>query len=145
LSKIPVQSDFLQISVHGSPVIATPDGVLTAIAPGGQSIVEGTLFPQLPAEKLPAGPQAHAKPRADVYIDASGNFYYINPQTRCIETFNSVGTRTNFDLGKGALTAPTRLAVDPAGDIYVIDANHLKVLYAHPVAAPPDHPKGANF
>lgn len=147
LSKTPFQSDFLLINPLGNPVAATQDGTLTMVTPDGQSHKQGTLFPQLPAEKLPAGQPPRkptpAKPHADITMDTSGNIYSIDPQTKCIETYNSAGTRTNQDLGKGKLIAPTRLAVSASGNIYVIDDNHLKVIYAHPVPAPPDPPKGS--
>lgn len=142
----PVLPDILQISAKGNPIVATLDGSLQTFLMAQKRLLPlGDLIPKLPKAPLPSKHSARGKSHADVYCDASGNLYCLNPETKCIETYTSTGTRTNHDLGKGSLVAPTKLIVDSNGSIFVIDDGHLKVLTAAAEPKTASHPSDADY
>lgn len=142
----PIMADILQISSKGNPIVATLDGKLqTYLMEEKKLLPMRDLIPPVPAAQAPSRRGAHGKSHADIFCDPAGNLYYVNAVTKCIETYASTGTRTNENLGKGQLTAPTRLIVDSAGAIYVIDDNRLKVLTVKAAQPIPAHPSNADY
>ena len=139
--------DYLQLSSQGNPVVARPDGVIVKVLPTKNMIAMGPQFPTVPVIKPSTTIHSThpSKSRADLYCDASGNIYYLNPTTKCVETYTKDGTRTNQDLGKGQLVAPTRIIADKHGDIYVIDDGHLKILSVKTPAKGQAHPSNADY
>jgi PPM family protein phosphatase len=132
--------DYLQISPKGNPIVAKADGTLVTVLISEHKLVAmGPLYPSMHPREARKGASG------DVYVDASGTLYYLNPDTACIETYTANGTRTNQDLGKSQLTAPSRLIADEHGNIYVIDAGRLKVLNVKDSGAKASHPSGADF
>ena len=142
----PVISDILQLSAKGNPIVATMDGSLQTYLMSEKKLLPMRgVIPLLPETSNSNHHVVHGKSHRDVYSDPSGNLYYLNPDTKCIETYTSTGTRTNQDLGKGSLVAPTKLIVDSFGAIFVIDDNHLKVIPVKADRKVAAHPANANF
>ena len=146
---MPVLSDYLQLSVQGSPIVARQTGEVVTVLPTRNLLSLGPGFPTIPTPPASKQGQGHGthvvKAHADLFCDNSGNYYYLNPTTKCIETYTKDGTRTNQDLGKGQFTAPTKLIVGTSGDIYVIDDGRLKVLSVKDKSVSPTHPKNADY
>ena len=140
VSDVKIMPDYLQISPKGNPIVAKTDGTLVTVL-----ISEHKLVPMGPLYPTMHNKQARQGSAGDVYVDAAGTLYYLNPDTSCIETYTSNGTRTNQDLGKAQLTAPSRITADDRGNIYVIDAGRLKVLSVKDSGSKVSHPSGADF
>ncbi len=136
--------DYLQISPKGNPIVAKTDGTLVTVLVSEHRLLPmGPLYPVMRAEG--AKRPAKAQGAGDIFCDEAGTIYYLNPETRCIETYTSTGTRTNQDLGKSQLTSPSRISTDAHGNIYVIDDGHLKVLNMRESGGKASHPSGADF
>lgn len=144
VADVAVQADTLQLTPQGYPIVAKLDGKIVKVLP---SRVLSPMGPQFPSTQpqTPATGTTEAKARCDIFFDAAGNMYYINVETKCIETYNRDGTRTNDDLGKGQLSAPSKLIVDNDGNIYVLDSNRLKVLRVKSLPKGHAHPQNADF
>ncbi|CEK12537.1 Stp1/IreP family PP2C-type Ser/Thr phosphatase [Chthonomonas calidirosea] len=129
---MPLRNDVLQIMPNGDLLVATLQGKLMDFNP------QTHLLRPVPVNaQIPSSPETSAKktkPTAHFYLtlDQAGNRYQIRPDLRCIEKFTPEGTRVATNIGKGALVAPTCLAVAPSGTIYVIDNGRLKSIQAYP-------------
>jgi hypothetical protein len=135
LSKSPLRDDFLLVEASQSVLVVAEDGKLLRITRKGK--VAPLPGPPLPApSKTETAPYSrrHENPKPapppHVTVDNSGNAYRVNPATKCIEKYDTRGTRVAADIGKGSLTAPAALAVDKYGNLFVIDAHRLKKIQA---------------
>jgi protein phosphatase len=141
-----IRPDILQISAKGNPIIATLDGQLQTFLMREKKLLPlDPLIPRLPETPHSTGHVMQIKSQADLYCDASGNIFYLDPKTKCIETYAATGTRTNHDLGKGALTAPTKLVVDANDTIFIIDDGRLKKLTVKEEPKAAAHPLDADY
>ena len=147
----PVRGDVLQINEFGNLIVATPDGHLLSLTPPDEqkknmaAKLEDTYFhvsklsdpplPPLPNSDLPAKPNGKAANGKTspllLAFDPSDNRYQYDPATHNILKWDPSGTQKQSEIGMGRLAAPTRMLVDPKGDIYLIDAHKLKVIEAH--------------
>lgn len=133
LLDMPLRNDVLQITPNGDLLLANLQGKLMDFNPQTHLLRPIPVNAQLPLS--PETPTKKTKPTAHFYLtlDEAGNRYQIRPDLRCIEKFTPEGTRVAANIGKGALVAPTCLAVAPSGTIYVIDNGRLKSIQAYPV------------
>jgi hypothetical protein len=135
--------DYLQISPKGNPIVAKTDGTLVTVLVSEHRLLPmGPLYPVMRTEGAKRAPKTQG---GDIFCDEAGTIYYLNPESKCIETYTSTGTRTNQDLGKSQLTSPSRISADAHGNIYVIDDGHLKVLNMRESGGKASHPSGADF
>jgi serine/threonine protein phosphatase PrpC len=146
----PLQATYLQLSPDGTALVVSKQGMMLRITPQGQAIPLASPFPMLPADTTGTATrtperEAPSSGRADVALDSDGNLYQIEPhiesKLNCINIYNSAGTRINAKVGKGSLIAPTKIAVDSRGTIYVIDNHQLKQIEAD---VPPKEPKASS-
>jgi len=136
------QDEFLQVDPQGNALVVTLQGNLMKISPSGQETLLPGNVPSLPdtspASKPNKAPAAKPAARPDLALDANGTLYYLDREAKCILIYNAKGTRINDRLGKGDLTAPTRIAVDNrTGSLYILDTHQLKRI----AATPPDNSK----
>ncbi len=132
MARKPVRDTPIAADEDGGALVTTIEGTLVRIDPIGR-------VTPLPDQGKIAGKMAAAVPR-DAFIvtsDVSGNRYQINPGARVIWKYDAEGSLKNNAIGKGALTAPTALAVDNAGSLYVIDDRRVKKIAAATAAPTP--------
>lgn len=148
IAKGPFRNDVLQILPNGDLLVATAKDTLVLLTPEGAQgplLRNDGLHVATAAEPTPSsGKQKATAGRLDIAVDASGNRYQLLPG-RGIDKFDAAGTQILAGLGKGAkkvkgLVAPTRIAVDGSGNLYVLDDHQLKRFDAHPKAAPTPAP-----
>ncbi len=122
LSARTLRPDVLALDSAGEPIVATLSGTLARIGASGDIEPLGSTFPTLSSFT-----PGHATPtsRPDISTDASGNLYQIDSGSGTLRIYTAGGTRTAAGLGKGVLEAPTRVAVNARGDIFVLSAGHL--------------------
>jgi protein phosphatase len=84
-----------------------------------------------------ATPLARAEQPQDLHwaSDPQGYLYVSRRKDHRIEEYAPSGTRV-ATIGERELKAPEGVAVDSAGDIYVVDGGHLKVFRALPAGQP---------
>jgi hypothetical protein len=76
--------------------------------------------------------------------DSQGNLYLLDRTRRAVYKYRQDFTRKGV-IGEGDLTAPTALAVDPAGGILVLDGSRVLVFRARPAeVSPPDSTRATN-
>ncbi len=140
-----VRDDVLQINEFGNIIVATADGRLISLTPPddikrNNQKTEDDLYykaTKLPDPLLPPIPKLDKKTQTNakaspppVAFDASDNRYQYDPATHNIFKWDQSGTRKRSDIGLGRLVAPTRMAVDPRGDIYLIDEHKIRRITA---------------
>ena len=133
----------LQINEFGNILVATADGKLISLTPpdetkrNNQKTVEDTYYrvSKLPDPPLPpvAKPDKSSGKNTPVVLafDASDNRYQYDPATHNIFKWDQSGTRKRSDIGLGKLIAPTKMAVDARGDVYLIDEHKIKCVTAY--------------
>ena len=142
----PVRDDLLQVTEFGNILVVTAEGKCVSLTPPDDQKVshQQTLddfyykAAKLPDPPLPPLPKADsaAKPGGKnasflLAFDASNNRYQYDPATHSIFKWDQSGTRKRSDIGLGKLVAPTRMALNPRGDIYLIDQHKLKIITAY--------------
>ena len=109
---------------HGIPIVASRTGNLIRVLPNGDTALLGGSFPSLPS--VPDSLRPTVGPaRADFAFDPDGNLFAIDAETKSIQIYSKVGTRVRYDIGKGYLKSPVRIAVDADDVIFVIDDHKL--------------------
>jgi len=107
-----------------NPIVASRTGNLIRILPTGATELLGGTFPSLPP--LPDTHRPTVGPaRADFAMDADGNLFTINVETKTIQIYSKSGTRVGYEIGKGYLKSPVRIAVNAEDVIFVIDDRKL--------------------
>lgn len=140
--EIPVLEAPLVVDADGAVLVVTMSRKVIRISPRGEVTVLPTAshFPDISGDPQRAATRSRTRerPRAPVYmaLDPSGNRYQTDPVDRVIDKYNAAGARVLHDIGKGSLTAPASLGVDPLGSLYVIDGNRLKKIEAATRAVP---------
>ncbi len=82
-------------------------------------------------------PLVPGRPSLLIATDVSGNRYQVNPGVPAISKYDAEGALKADDIGKDALVAPTALAVDSLGNLFVIDEHQVKKIAATESAQPP--------
>ena len=137
----------LVIDSTDHPIVLSQEGNLLQVDPKtrtAKSLVNQTKVPPPPRGR-DEDPKTDLSSSVSIALDASGNRYQIDPAAKVIDKYSPEGTRKMPDIGKGLLDAPTALAVDSQGNLYVIDAHHLKRIEAGeksetPKSHPATHP-----
>lgn len=133
-----VQDACLLIDAQGNPIVASQTGNLMRVHPTGAHDLLGGSFPSLPPRTgADPKPPLPAPAHADFALDANGNLFAIDPETKSISIFSKNGTRIGYEIGRKVLTAPVRIAVNAEDVIFVIDNHKLYRLEAPVKPAPP--------
>ena len=113
---------------RGDPLLADPAGGVIAMTESGKLVRisrTGVLSdPILPPVGSDTSSDRHWA------IDAFGDRYISLKSVGAIHKYNAEGVRTAV-IASGQLKSPEGIAIDPAGDIYVIDDHLLKLIRAH--------------
>ena len=147
----PVRGSFLTVnSQDGLVTAATLSSALVALtAPSGQVRYKYALpfiKPQAPA---PAGALGANGVTVHTATDPLGDLYVSDAVAKTITKYSPNGEALGLVAGNTpakpkTLLNPQAIGVAPDGTIYLIDAEHLKVLHAHPSTTPlPPIPKPA--
>jgi serine/threonine protein phosphatase PrpC len=120
-----VQDSCLLLDDQGNPIVASRNGNLIRVRPNGAIDPLGGTFPSLPpAGTTEARRTGFAPPaRTDFALDANGNLFAIDAETKSIRIYSKSGTRVGSDIGRERLVGPVRIAVNADEVLFVID-NH---------------------
>ena len=142
----PVRDDLLQVTDFGNILVVTAEGKCVSLTPpdeqkvNHQQTLEDAYYTatKLPEPFLPplSKTDSAAKPsgkNAPVLLafDASNNRYQYDPTAHSIFKWDQTGIRKRNDIGLGRLVAPTRMAINPRGDIYLIDQHKVEIIKAN--------------
>jgi serine/threonine protein phosphatase PrpC len=117
----PVRAAPIACDAQGNIHLMTRSGKTFAVTPNGWQIGD---FSQEPILLPDAAADQHSA------FDAQGNLYVTRRAERAIFKYDRNGTQRWHLEGSARLKAPEGIAVDGAGNIYVVDANRLKRLRA---------------
>lgn len=135
--------DVLAAEPGGTALVMTRDNHLVRVHP------DGTIDASLPNNLVSGSAAASSHGAAPVLAtDASGNRYQFEGGARGIVKYSSAGTEIGEKIGKGDLGQPTRIAVAPAGDIFVLDhgvLKHIDAMLESPAAAAPANPQAPHL
>ena len=108
----------------GGVIVSTPNGNLVRIDQKG-------IVTKLPEQPAPA-PSTDTSIRQAFLLatDVSGNRYQIQHGEKFLTKYDADGVLKAGNIGKGKLIAPSALAVDSLGNIYLIDDHRVKTLRA---------------
>ena len=141
----PVRDELLQITDFDNILVVASDGKCISLTPpdeqkaSHQQTVEDAYYkasklpdpPLPPLSKLGAATKTSVKNApALLTFDASNNRYQYDPATHSIFKWDQSGIRKRSDIGQGKLIAPTRMAVNGRGDIFLIDQHKIEVITA---------------
>jgi len=132
----PVRGDFLNINAqNGLVTVAALSGSALALTPDGQVKYKYQL-PSIHAQAAPL-PGALGAAGATVHTatDPKGDLYVSDALAKTVTKYLPNGEPLGL-VAHLSLTNPQAIATAPDGTIYLIDANRLKVLRAHPSATP---------
>ena len=114
--------------------IAVDDGVGVFATTAKGNLVRfnatGEMSPLPDQTRVGGAPGSPVRESLLLAIDVSGNRYQINPGARVISKYDPEGLLKAAAIGKGKLVAPTALAVDTSGNLYVIDEQRVKKIGA---------------
>lgn len=133
---LPLWEGALHLMPDGRLLVITTKGQELAISPDGTASIVGNAaaipLPLTQPVKRLDGSLKPASISPFVTVDASGNRYELNPITRAIDKYDAAGVMQAHNIGRRALQAPSSLAVDNSGNLYVIDTHVLKKFVAVP-------------
>jgi protein phosphatase len=120
---------------RGEPLLADPAGGVIAMTDSGKLVRvsrSGMLSaPFLPPTGIDATSERHWA------VDSNGNRYISLKAAGAIHKYDAKGVRIAV-IANGTLHSPEGIAVDPAGDIYVIDDHRLMLIRARKISRPSD-------
>jgi DNA-binding beta-propeller fold protein YncE len=100
----------------------------SADAAGLRALIQAA--PDLPVERIELKPNVPLEGISAIAVDPQGNLYVIHrpttPDTDPIVVLNPQGTRIR-SFGRGMFVIPHGIRLDPAGNVWAVDANLSKV------------------
>ncbi len=135
---MPVRGSFLQVSAQdGAVTAAALSGAVVTLSPQGKDQVRFKF--RLPAVKPQAAAPRGALGANGVTLhtatDPQGNLYVSDAVARTITKYQPNGVPLGL-IAHLSLTNPQAIGAGPDGTVYVVDAERLKVLRAHPSTTP---------
>jgi len=135
---MPVRGSFLQVGAQdGAVTAAALSGAVVVLSPQGEGQVRYKF--RLPALKPQAAALRGALGAGGVTLhtatDPQGNIYVADAVARTITKFQPNGVPLGL-VAHLSLTNPQAVGAGPDGTVYVVDAERLKVLRAHPSTLP---------
>ena len=133
----PVRGDLLDVSPKsGLVTVATLAGTVVGLAPDDGHVLYKYRLPSLHAQSpAPAGALGAAGATTHTAVDSQGNLYVSDALAKTVTKYRSNGDPLGL-VAHLTLTNPQAIGVTGDGTIYLVDAERLKVLRAHPSSTP---------
>ncbi|MGC8668371.1 MAG: Stp1/IreP family PP2C-type Ser/Thr phosphatase [Chthonomonadales bacterium] len=120
--------------VQGAPLACDTSGNIYALSLSGRILRISRAEGPTPDFGPPDPRAAKASPAPQYWaVDARGFLYVSDRYARRVHKYDPSGTRV-AEIGVGSLNDPQGIAVDGAGNVYVVDGHILKVLRPRPLA-----------